>query len=420
MAFPLVAASFKPIAGALFASEVIVGNWALKAFAPIVIASVAGTAVSRAWFGDFPAFFLEGNILASYWELPGFLILGLVCGLGAIIFMRSIEISADAAKRVPGPDYIKPAIAGFAIGVIALWFPHALGVGYGATEAALTVEFAFWAFVALGLAKGLASALCLGFGFSGGVFSPALVLGALMGVSYGIAATAAFPDLSSGPAAYTLVGMGAFAAAVLGAPISTTLMIFEMTGDYALTLGVMTAVVAATEMTHHFYGRSFFVRQLKRRGLDLKAEFEAEALHAITVGEVMDTVTPAVSAESGLEAVRAQLINSPWSELFVAGDGGRFCGVIMLSDLRDKAFDPAGDGDLQARDVVRPDPPVLTPVDDLDAALALMRRTGEDHVAVVTDHESMTYAGCVHQRDVLTAYNKALLKSRHEEHGDDD
>ncbi|MHC8508465.1 MAG: chloride channel protein [Rhodospirillales bacterium] len=415
-----VAASFNaPIAGALFASEVIVGNYALKAFAPIMISSVAGTAVSRAWFGDYPAFTFGENILASYWELPGFLILGLACGVGAIIFMRAIEISAGAAKRIPGPDYIKPAVAGFMTGVIALWFPHVMGVGYGLTEAAVAVEFAFWTFVALGLAKGLASALCLGFGFAGGVFSPALVLGALMGVSYGIVATAVFPDLSSGPAAYTLVGMGAFAAAVLGAPISTTLIIFEMTGDYALTLGVMTAVVAATEVTHHGYGRSFFVRQLKRRGLDLKAEFEAEALHAITVGEVMETSTPAVNAGAGLAAVRAQLVNSPWSELFVTDDDGRFCGVITLADLREKAFDPAADENTCAADVIRSDPPMLTAADDLDAALALMRRTGEDHIAVVNNHESMIFSGCVHQRDVLTAYNKALLKTRHEEHGDD-
>jgi CIC family chloride channel protein len=210
-----VAASFNaPIAGALFASEVVVGHYALKAFAPIVIASVAGTAVSRAWFGDFPAFMLDGTILTSFWEMPGFLLLGLVCGLGAIVFMLGIGVATRAAEKMPGPDFLRPAVAGFAVGLIALAFPQVLGVGYGTTEAALAVAFPFWMFVAIGLAKGVATSVCLGFGFAGGVFSPALVLGAMVGAAYGILATAALPELSSGAGAYTLVGMGAFAAAV--------------------------------------------------------------------------------------------------------------------------------------------------------------------------------------------------------------
>lgn len=412
-----VAASFNaPIAGALFASEVVVGHYALKAFAPIVIASVAGTAVSRSWFGDFPAFKLESGILASFWEMPGFLILGLVCGIGAIVFMRGIGWAEKVARRVPGPEFLRPAVAGFAVGVIALAFPQVLGVGYGATEAALAVAFPFWMFVAIGIAKGAATAISLGFGFAGGVFSPALVLGAMVGASYGMLATAVFPDLSSGPGAYTLVGMGAFAAAVLGAPISTTLIIFEMTGDYALTLGVMIAVVAATEVTHHGYGKSFFIEQLRARGLDLQGEFEAEALRSTRIAQVMDAVTPAVDAGANLGIVRRRLMNSPWAELFVTDDDGRLRGTIMLSDLHDKAFDTGDDAGVTAANVARLHPPVLCVDDDLEAALSLMRQTGEDHIAVVRDTDDMAYVGCVHQRDVLNAYTRALLRARKEEH----
>jgi len=412
-----VAASFNaPIAGALFASEVVVGHYALKAFAPIVIASVAGTAASRAWFGDYPAFILDSTILASLWELPAFLLLGLVSGVGAIVFMRGIEIAGSTAKKMPGPEFVRPAVAGFCVGLIALAFPQVLGVGYGATEAALAVAFPLWMFICIGLAKGLATAVSLGFGFAGGVFSPALVLGGMVGASYGILATTAFPELSSGAAAYTVVGMGAFAAAVLGAPISTTLIIFEMTGDYALTLGVMVAVVAATEITHVFYGRSFFDQQLKNRGLDLKGEFEAEALRSTQVSQVMDALTPAVSADANLGIVRARLSNSPWSELFVTESDGKLRGTIMLSDMSEKAYQTDQDDELTAGDVVRLHPPVLTRDDDLDAALSIMRQTGEDHIAVVGDLDDMIYVGCVHQRDVMTAYNKALLRAHHEQH----
>ncbi|HIN21533.1 MAG TPA: chloride channel protein, partial [Rhodospirillales bacterium] len=284
-----VAASFNaPIAGALFASEVVIGHYALKAFAPIVIASVAGTAISQAWFGDFPAFSLGETYLASFWEFPAFAGLGVAAGITAIGFMKAIELARRFAKDTPVPVWLKPAGTGLMVGLIGLLFPQVMGVGYGVTEQALLVTLPLALLVVLALAKILATALSIGGGFGGGVFSPSLVIGALIGGAYGIIATSIFPDYSSGPAAYTVVGMGAMAAAVLGAPISTTLIVFEMTGDYALTLAVMVAVVIASEITQQFYGRSFFAVQLQQRGIDLKDGFETEIMHSIKVGGILN------------------------------------------------------------------------------------------------------------------------------------
>ncbi|NQW00380.1 MAG: chloride channel protein [Rhodospirillales bacterium] len=414
-----VAASFNaPIAGALFASEVVVGHYALKAFAPIVIASVASTALSRTFFGDFPAFALESKIIASFWEFPAFVLLGIVAGVASIVFMRSIFLAQDLADKTKLPIWIRPMFAGLLVGLIALFYPQVLGVGYGTTESALLLQFGFYTMVVIGLAKIAATAACIGWGFGGGVFSPSLVIGAMVGGSFGIVATHFFPELSSGPGAYTIVGMGAVAAAVMGAPISTTLIIFEMTSNYALTLGVMLAVVASSEITHHFFGRSFFNNQLKRRGIDVKEGFETEIMKSIRISEVYSNDGESIQMSECLQDLRIKLQKSPLGEIFVLRDSGQLYGTVTFADLSESAFDHGFDDLITASDVARLHPPVLTVADDLETALSVMRDSGEEHIAVVDDTASMTFKGCVHHREVMAAYNKLLLQTRHEEHGE--
>jgi len=414
-----VAASFNaPIAGALFASEVVVGHYALKAFAPIVIASVASTALSREYFGDFPAFAFKADILTSFSEFPAFVLLGLISGVAAIIFMRAIFLAQDVAVKIPVPPWARPMIGGCGVGLIALVFPEVLGVGYGVTGSALATEISLTLLIAIGLAKITATAISIGFGFGGGVFSPSIVIGAMVGGAFGIIASHMFPEYSSGHAAYAMVGMGAVAAAVLGAPISTTLIIFEMTSNYGLTLGVMLAVVAASEITHHFYGRSFFSQQLKRRGLDVKEGFETEVMRSRRISQVVSDDAETIYRDACLQDLRMELQCSRWGELFVVKRSGELYGTITLADLSESAFDHDVDDLIRAEDVTRLHPPILTPDDDLETALALMRSVGEEHIAVVRDTDSMIFKGCVHQRDVLAAYNRALLEMRHEEHGE--
>jgi len=414
-----VAASFNaPIAGALFANEVVVGHYALKAFAPIVISSVAGTAISRGWFGDFPAFIFDTGILASFWELPAFVILGILSGILAIIFMRSIGVARLAARALPIPPWLRPAVAGFLIGCLALVLPEVLGVGYAVTEAALLVQISLWMLIGICAAKVAATAVCIGFGFGGGVFSPALVIGAMLGGAFGIVATSTFPGYASGVSVYTIVGMGAVAAAVLGAPISTTLIIFEMTSNYALTLAVMVAVVVASEITHHFFGRSFFSVQLLNRGIDVKSGFEAEVMRSIKIDGVLTDKGVVVAPAAGLQEVRQRLQECPVGELFVVRDTGELYGTVTLADLSESAFDHDFDDLVNAGDVARLHPPHLTMYDTLETALTMMTDTGEEHLAVVDNNLTLKYKGCLHHREVMAAYNQALVQTRHEEHGE--
>ncbi len=288
-----VSASFNaPIAGTLFALEVVLRHFAVHAFAPIAIAAVAGTVVNRLEFGNITEFSLtEESVLAFYVELPAFLILGLVCGLVAVILMRAIFLAEDLgtviqrATRMPG--WLRPAVAGLVLGAVAIWFPHIIGVGYETTSAALTGELLLWNAMVFAAVKVFAVAVTMAGRMGGGVFSPSLMVGALTGLAFGLVATAIFPEVSGSETLYALAGMGAVAAAVLGAPISTTMIVFELTGDWQTGLAVMVAVSTSTALASRMVDRSFFLTQLERRDLHLAAGPQAYLLATVPVSLVM-------------------------------------------------------------------------------------------------------------------------------------
>lgn len=408
-----VAASFNaPIAGVFFALEVVVGSYALATFAPIVVASVTGTIISRIYFGNFPAFIIPPHEIASFLEFPAFAILGMLSAGISIMLVWSVGVVQDVveASRVPG--WLRPALGGAAVGAIALYFPEVLGVGYEATDQALKQELALTLLIALVVAKMVATSVSLGCGLGGGVFSPSLFLGAMLGGAFGVVATHVQPDLSSGHGAYTIVGMGAVAGAVLGAPISTILMIFELTGDYSLTIAVMIATVISSQVMSHYKDDSFFVWQLHRRGISLKSGRESRALASAQVGSIMKQDFLTVRPDATLAEVRAKLQRSSYAELFVVDREGHLRGTVTLGELAENAFDTSHDSELVAGDVLRSNPPALTVDDTLERAIRLMDVAGEEHIAVMDSERAHHLVGVVHQRDVMQAYHRAILDAR--------
>lgn len=415
-----VAASFNaPIAGAFFALEVVVGHYALTAFAPIVIASVTGTLISRARYGDYPAFILPDNwMITSVWEFPGFALLGLVSAAAAIVFMWSIMFTEDTVAKLPLPKWSRPAFAGFLVGLIALAFPEVLGVGYEATDKALSDLYPLWFLLALIVVKTAATAISLGGGFAGGVFSPSLYVGAMVGGAYGIIATHAFPELSSGHGAYTMIGMGAVAGAVLGAPMSTILMIFEMTTDYELTIGVMVATVIASVVTQQVHKPSFFTWQLERRGITIRGGHQTGLMRRVKVASVMDHRYASVTSTTPIAEVRRRLQTAPGGELYVIDEDARLSGVISYADLHEAAFDTSHDAELIADNLARSVPAILLVSDNLETAVKAFTITGEPHIPVVADRESMVLRGLVRGHEVMLAYQRALDLARAEERGE--
>ncbi len=415
-----VAASFNaPIAGVFFALEVVIGHYALSAFAPIVIAGVTGTVISRMYFGDFPAFILqETREIESFLEFPAFALLGVISAVVAIALMRAVMLTEDIWSRVAVPPWARPAFAGLALGLIALAFPQVLGVGYETTDAALSEFLDLQILVALIVVKTAATAICLGSGFGGGIFSPSLFIGAVLGGAFGIVATSVFPQLSSGHGAYTVVGMGAVAGAVLGAPISTILIVFEMTGDYSLTVAVMIGTVIASVITQQLHGRSFFIWQLERSGVTIKGGQEISLLRTITIDGFTDRRYETIEAQAPLARVRERLLKAPWGELFVTDAENRLVGTIAFSDLADAAFDTSRDESLVALDIAQQHPTVLQVGDDIEAAIKVYRASGEVHVPVVNSLEEMRLLGVVHEHEVMLAYHRALQQARAEERGE--
>ncbi len=296
-----VSASFNaPIAGALFALEVVLRHFAVHAFAPIVIASVAGTVINRLEYGDVTEFRLDTpGSLQFYVELPAFLILGLICGVVALVLMRSIFFAEDIGNHVQNrlslPRWLRPAVSGAMLGLLAIWFPHIIGVGYETTARALAGDLVLTTAILFAAVKTLAVAITMGGRMGGGVFSPSLMIGALTGLAFGLIATGLLPDVSGTHTLYAFAGMGAVAAAVLGAPISTTLIVFELTGDWQIGLAVMVSVSMSTALASRLVDRSFFLTQLERRNVHLAAGPQAYLLAMLRAGAVMRPIGDARS-----------------------------------------------------------------------------------------------------------------------------
>ncbi len=414
-----VAASFNaPIAGVFFALEVIVGHYALSAFAPVVIASVAGTVICRAHLGEQPAFLLPQFGVNSLWEFPAFMVLGAVCAVVAMIFMWSIFYAERVVESLRVPDWLKPAAGGLAVGAIAVEFPHVLGVGYEATDAALNELLPLWLLLMLIPLKTAATAISIGCRFGGGVFSPSLYIGAMTGGAFGLMAAGVFPHLAASHGAYAIVGMSAVAAAVLGAPISTILIVFELTGDYQITVAVMVATSIATVIVQQIQGRSFFHWQLENRGLNLRGGRARHLLQTLTVKDVLAKDFDKIPERTTIAEIKSMFSRLPHGTFVVVDGADKLVGTISFADLKHIAFDPSLDSLINARDVAHSHAPAPLMDDTLEEVLAVMDVSGEEHLAVITSPDDRSVLGIVHHSDVLRAYNRALLQAQAEEHDD--
>lgn len=283
-----VSASFNsPIAGVLFAHEVVLGHYAKRAFIPIVIASVSSTILTRFWFGDVAAFTIPSYQITSTWEFPAFALLGVICALVAVLFQFTLVGTDYVARNIKIPLWLRPTIGGAIIGTIALFYPQVLGVGYEATDMALKSQLPLALLLGLLLAKTAATAITLASRFGGGIFSPSLYLGAMAGGAFGLIAAQISPDLASSQGLYAILGMGAVAAAVLGAPISTTMIVFELTGGYTLSLALLLTVSISYGISNAIHGHSFFEWQLEMRGLFIQKGPHSSLLRITTVKDFM-------------------------------------------------------------------------------------------------------------------------------------
>ncbi len=294
-----VSASFNaPIAGVLFAHEVILGHYSMRAFVPIVISSVGGTIFSRLRFGDAAAFMIPEYQISSFWEFPAFALLGIVCALVAILFQFALIGTDYVTRNITVPLWLRPIVGGLIIGIIGVFFPHILGVGYEAADLALRNQLSIELMLSLLVLKMAATAITLASRFGGGIFSPALYLGAMTGGAFGLIVAGVFPGMVSSEGLYAILGMGAVAAAVLGAPISTTVIVFELTGGYAMTIALLLTVSIASGINQAIHGHSYFQWQLEMRGLFFLDGPHNLVTRSTTVAEFMEVLPDGPDAET--------------------------------------------------------------------------------------------------------------------------
>lgn len=401
-----ISASFNvPIAGVFFALEVVIGQYTLSVFAPIVIASVVSAVVIRNYFGHYPAFVVPEYFIDSLFEVPVFMALGLVCALVAATLMYMVMMTQDWADRLSGPIWVRPALGGLAVGAIAIAWPQVLGVGYQTTSLALKEALPIGLLFTLIFAKMAATSITMGFGFAGGIFSPALFIGAMTGGAFGLTVAQFLPEFVSTHGAYTVIGMVGVASAVLGAPISTMLIIFELTNNTQMTIAVMVTVTISTVLTQQIVGRrSFFMWQLERRGVSLEDSREQEYLLATTIETTISDDFAILPSSASLKDTRELFARERPGVVFVVNQEGRLEGSLTSAGFLERARD-INSKRLKAGDIARPCDTVILSHASLDRALELMSRASTDYLAVVDDIQARKVLGVIYRKDLMLAAN---------------
>ena len=412
-----IAATFNtPIAGVFFALEVIAGEFSLRSFSPVVVASVLATMVGTHYLGDEPAFRVPEYALVHPWELILYLVLGVACALVATGFIRTLHFSETFfEQRVRVPEYIKPVLGGLGIGVGGLLLPQILGVGYGTIDVALWGQIPLMIMVALIVAKILATSLTLGSGGSGGVFAPSLFIGAMLGGAFGTVAHGLWPGWTGPPGAYALVGMAALFAATGRAPITAIIILFEMTRDYHIMLPLMFAVAVATSLAGWLSRESIYSIKLKSRGIDLHPKGQNERLAGITVGEAMKPVErlTTVSPEMSIEALAGLFRETFHHGYAVVDDRSRLVGVVTLNDLEIviRTKQTAGK---TVRDVCTTNLVTAFSDETLEDVLPCFGVVDVGRIPVVARADPKRLVGMLRWSDTVRSYSQVLLDLEYE------
>jgi CIC family chloride channel protein len=408
-----IAATFNaPIAGVLFALEVLLGDFGIAAFSPVVLSSVMATTISRHYFGDFPAFVIPSYELVSLWELIIYPFLGLLTGVLGILFITVLYKSEDLFDLVKIPEWIKPAIGGLIIGAIFLKWPEVFGVGYGAMNMALLNEMTGLLMLTLIFVKMGATSITLGTGGSGGIFAPSLFMGGMVGGFFGWVVNLFFPEITAPPAAYALVGMGAFVAGVTHAPITAILIIFEMTGNYKIILPMMITAILSTIVASSLKSGSIYTIKLLRRGVNISKGLEQNILKSMKVRQIMEKNVVTVPEGMPLVSLISTFKVKNVSYLHMVNKENDLTGIISFRDIRPLLEEEQVNFLIIAKDVATTDLVIVGQDDNIQVAMSLMGKRGIAQLPVTGGSNGRKILGTLREKDVIAAYDNAVI--RHE------
>ncbi|HTX03515.1 MAG TPA: chloride channel protein [Candidatus Acidoferrales bacterium] len=398
-----ISATFNaPIGGVFFASEVILGEFAPRSFAAIVIASVVSAVVGRAYFGNHPSFTAAAFNLVSPAELFFYAILGVICAFWAAGFVKLLYAVEDRFDALNVPGWVKAAIGFGALGVIGLWRPQIFGVGYEAIDQVLRSHVPPSQALLLAALKPIATSLTLGSGGSGGVFSPSLFTGAMLGDAFGRVVHTLAPTWTATGAAYGLVGMAAVFSAAAEAPITAIMIVFEMSNDYLIVLPLMVATVIATIIGRRLIRGTVYELKLIRRGINWEAARHPRLLTRRNVASIQRELPPVGYAGEPLSEIAKRISTSAEGAIPVLRDG-HCIGIVPFPDfiehLRSEPHAPIDS-------IARPTE-TLVPEDSFERAATLLADPGIAALPV-SDPTTGNFIGMITRRDVLEAYRSAV------------
>ncbi len=412
-----VAAAFNaPIAGVFFALEVVIGHYALSAFTPVVIAAVTATMISRWRYGDMASFSIGENLhVVSPFELPLFALLGVVAAFIAMLMIYCIFSMEKIHQKAKIPVWARPMIGGFAVGIIGIKVPEVMGVGYLTTTQALNGELAIGFLGALVVLKILATSFSIGSRMAGGIFSPSIFIGAVLGGFFGAMVQQAFAFNISDPAVYAVLGMGAVAGAIMGAPISTILIVFELTGNYAVTIALMVATGVASTVLAELKVKSFLKMQLKNRGLDFESGRYTGLMRGLSVKQLMNKNPAVVSLDIDQRDLRKKILKAPLGHLWVVEEDKKLIGLIHVENMTENLVK---ENSFKIEDILEKDILHLKQDDHLRTALNQQEVYNQLITPVINNDDEKILVGVLYAQDLLSCYQREIQRARASERGD--
>lgn len=403
-----------PLAGIFFASEIVLlGTFEITSFGALVIASALSTVVTRAYYGETPAFPIPHyEMVNPFLEIPLYSLMALIVGLIAVCHIHIFYWVRDKYKVLPIHPQVKPITGAFIIGCIAIFYPQIMGDGYAFIEAVLNGHGAILLLLVLVFLKIFATAITLGSGGAGGVFAPALFIGAMIGGCFGHVANILFPTLTADPGAYATVGIGAFLAASTHAPMTAIFLLFEMTGNYMIIIPIMLTSIIGTIVATKFKHDSIDTVDFSREGIDIHEGREAAIMKSTRVGKALSEDVDFISERANINHLLEIFRMAKNSFYFpVVDDSGRMTGIISMQDVKGILHRAEEErvcylvGGICSRDVI-----MLTPDDSLYTAMQLFDVKGIEEIPVVEDLENKWVVGMLKRRNVIAAYNHEVLK----------
>jgi CIC family chloride channel protein len=405
-----IAAAFNaPLAGAFYAFELIVGSYTLQTLAPIGIAALIGALTVRGLHGGSPIFLVYRHLDLTTPDYFAFIAIGLAsAGLGVVV-MKGVTGTEAVFRRLAVPRWARPALGGAILGFLALPYPQILGSGHGGILRELHSGYDLPLAAALIAAKTLGSAISIGSGFRGGLFSTSLFIGSLFGTFIAEMLARLAPMMAPDPVLYALVGMGAVAAAIVGAPVTMIMLVLETTGDFSATIGVMVGVVIAAFAVRHWFGYSFATWRFHLRGLKIRSPEDIGWLDEIKIGPMMRRDPAVIAADQPIAELLRRFPPGTTKQVFAVDGSGRLCGTIDPAEAGRPGAAPEA---ATVADLVSSPGVFLLPGDDLRTALLRFSRAAQESLPVVNDVERRHVVGYVSEAYALRRYAQELERRR--------